>query len=611
MAVQADGKILVGGESDQPAGADFAVARLNVDGSLDTSFDGDGKRTIDFGSPNDYGNSVAVQADGRILVGGYSYQSVTGNDFAVARLNTDGSLDTAFDGDGKATVDFGNSYDIGNSVAVQADGRILVGGYSYQPGAGTGLDLAVVRLNADGSMDTSFDGDGERTIDFGGSDDYGQSVAVQADGRILVGGYRAYNGVDFEVARLNADGTLDASFDGDGEQTVDFGNTYDYGYSVAVQADGKVLVGGYSYQGPTGADLAVARLDTNGSLDASFDVDGKRTIDFGNTYDYGYSVAVQADGRVLVGGYSGQPGTGADFAVARLNTNGSLDTGFDGDGRVTTEFGRPSDDFIANSGSLAVQADGKIVAVGYSFQSVTGNDFAVVRYNTDGTLDGGFGTGGTRTIDFGTPSDIGLSVAVQADGKILIGGYSNQPGTGYDFAVARLNGDGSLDTTFDGDGKRTISFGNRSDFGSSVAVQADGKILVGGYSIQPTTGADFAVARLNADGSLDISFDGDGKRTIDFGSSNDSGSSVAVQADGKILVAGFSSQTTTAYDFAVARLNADGSLDTAFDGDGKQTIDFGNTYDFGFSVGVQADGKVLVGGYWTSRGPGPTSRWPG
>jgi len=386
---------------------------------------------------------------------------------------------------------------------------------------------------------------GKVTTDFGGYNDYGYSVTVQADGKILVAGYS--NG-EFAIVRYNSDGTLDSTFDSDGKVTTNFGGYYDDGRSVTVQADGKILVAGISYNGVV-PEFAIVRYNSDGTLDSTFDSDGKVTTDFGSYSDYGYSVTVQADGKILVAGtsdnYNGYD-YNSDFAIVRYNSDGTLDSTFDSDGKVTTNFGGYSDDWVY---SVTVQADGKILVAGYS-----NGDFAIVRYNSDGTLDSTFDSDGKVTTDVGS-YDYGYSVTVQADGKILVVGYSyNDSVYSYDFAIVRYNSDGTLDSTFDSDGKVTTDFGGSNDWGHSVTVQADGKILVAGYS-----GSDFAIVRYNSDGTLDSTFDSDGKVTTDFGGYSDLGYSVTVQEDGKILVAGKSNG-----DFAIVRYNSDGTLDSTF-----------------------------------------------
>ena len=234
-------------------------------------------------------------------------------------------------------------------------------------------------------------------------------------------------------------------------------------------------------------------------------------------------------------GSSPQDGS-SHFALARYNRDGSLDTNFDGDGLVITDFGG----FDETVNGLAIQTDGKIVAAGSSnqFESDTQYDFALVRYNSNGTQDSSFGAGGVVTTDFGS-SDFAHSVAIQADGRIVAAGYTDN-----DFALARYNRNGGLDTTFDSDGKVTTDFGGSDDVANSVAIQRNGKIVAVGYSYQgDLTGYDFAVSRYNVNGALDASFDSDGKVTTEFPvlfiSSHDAGRQVAIQQpDGKIVVAG-------------------------------------------------------------------------
>jgi uncharacterized delta-60 repeat protein len=393
-----------------------------------------GMITTDFGG-SDYGLGMAIQSDGKILVSG-----MTNHDFALARYNVDGSLDTTFSGDGKVTLDIGIN-DGGSGITVLYDGRILVSGASSNNFTTNG-DVVLLRYNPDGSLDTSFSGDGEVTTHIGG-DAAGGSVTVQPDGKILIGGFSNW---DFAVIRYNVDGTLDTSFSGDGIVTTNIGNE-DYGSVLALQSDGKILLAGSTWG--SGGNFALVRYNSNGSLDTSFSGDGIVVTDI-NYRDQGLGLTVQTDGKILVSGESN-----GDFALVRYNTNGSLDSSFSGDGKVTTDIG------TYDSGmGVTVQSDGKILVSGYAHGGIDqpfliqtdgivldadrSSDFALVRYNTDGTLDTSFGTGGRVTTDFGG-NDIGWGVMIQSDGKIVVSGFSNG-----DFALARYNTDGSLDTSFTG-----------------------------------------------------------------------------------------------------------------------------------------------------------------
>ncbi len=373
-------------------------------------------------------------------------------------------------------------------------------------------------------------------------------MAVDSADRVVIGGYTYQSAThdDFAVARLTSSGALDASFDGDGKQTIDFGGTADLGQSVAVDSADRVLIAGESDQGPaTGYDFAVARLTTAGELDASFSDDGKQTVDFGGTDEYAMSVSLDSAGRVLLGGTSNQPATHIDFAAARLDSDGTLDPAFGIDGRVTTDIGTPgSGDF--GQQVVAYQSDGKAIMVGSS-----GNKMVAVRYNADGGLDSTFGVDGIARIAFNA-NVVGNSVAVDSAGRVLIAGYLLSP-TGPDFAVARLTPSGALDTSFSGDGEQTIDFGSTADYGFGVATDSADRVIIAGYTNQSATGSDFAVARLTSSGELDASFSGDGKQTIDFGGTTDRATGIAVDGADRVILGGYSYQGATGADFAVRR----------------------------------------------------------
>ena len=407
--------------------------------------------------------------------------------------------------------------------------------------------------------------------------DNGYAVAVQPDGKLLVAGMAAGTNWDFAVVRYNADGTLDTSFGTGGSVKTDFGGGSDQAYSIALQTDGRIVLAGTS-----GGNFAVARYNANGSLDTTFDGDGKLTTDMGSMMDVIYAVAVQADGRIVVGGGGGS-GTDVEFALARYNADGSLDTTFDGDGKVTTEILSSADEIR----SIVLQADGRIVGAGYA-NAGADSDFALVRYNTDGSLDVTFDGDGKVTTTIGSGKEYAMSLALQPDGRIVAAGYSSN-GVNDDFAVVRYDTNGALDTSFDSDGKVTVAFGSGQDRGYGVVVQPDGNIVVAGETNNGSN-FDFAVARLNTDGSLDTSFDGDGRVTSAVSTSNDTARGVAFQPDGRIVVGGMLT-TASANDFAIARYTPDGSLDTQFRV--ANTLDGAPTYTEG-GAAVVLDGNVGI-----------------
>lgn len=584
VAIQSDGKIVVAGSLTNGNDNDFALARYTVDGSIDNTFDGDGNQTTDFGG-DDFAAAIAIQSDNKIVVVGQSFNS--GANFAVARYTTNGLLDNGFSGDGKQITDVSSSDDIAKCVVIQNDGKIVVGGYSWN---GSANQFSLVRYNIDGIPDNSFNGNGKQLTDFG-SEYIANSLCLQSDGKLLIAGYTFAGGdADFALARFKTDGSVDNSFGNGGKQITNFSGE-DHANSVAVQSSGKIIVIGEENDG---SDFAIAQYSTDGILDNTFDEDGKLTdrlhLNQGSTFYT--SVAIQTDEKILAAGYTWN-GDNYDFALARYNTNGTLDNTFSGDGRQNTDFSGGND----YAYSLAIQNDGKIVVAG-----TADSNFAVARYNTDGSLDNNF-SGGKIITDFGF-DDNARSVKIQSDGKIILAGWSvnavdldsQQPTA--DFAVARYNTNGSPDNSFSGDGKLTTDFGF-DDIGKSVAIQGDGKIVVAGRKEIHDPGGDesqFAIARYTTNGTLDNTFSGDGKQLTTI-YSNAYANSVAIQSDGKIIIGGNTSfSSTSGSDFALARYNTNGTLDDNFGEGGIVTTYFGSVYKFLNPVVVQSDGKIILAG---------------
>ena len=372
-----------------------------------------------------------------------------------------GDLDTTFSGDGKRTIDFGGT-DAANAVLVQPNGRILLVG-----SGGPSVSFCVACLRGTGALDTAFSSDGKRVVDFGGRDESGKGAALQSDGKIVLAGQ---SDLRVAVARLNPDGALDTAFSGDGKRIFSWGPISE-ATAVLVLPNGRILLAGFS--GPEGGDMQVARLRANGELDPTFGANGTTAIDFGGS-DFGLAIARQTNGRILVAGRS----TAAGAVVARLRPSGVLDLGFGSQGRVTLPG--------PTATAVLVQPDQRIVVAGNS----TGSEMmAVTRLRQDGSLDPTFNGNGTSTVDFGGLADLAQGAALQPDGKIVVIGYSQD---GEAMAVARLDADGSLDTTFGAGGKTTVDFGTAT-FGNAVALQPNRKIVVAG---QKTGSDDFAVARL-------------------------------------------------------------------------------------------------------------------
>ena len=435
--IQPDGKIVVAGSMNNGSTVEPYVARYNADGTLDPSFGpaGNGIYSFSIQPSNDGLYAMALQSDGKILVAGYAHNGMN-NDFAIVRFNTDGSLDTTFDSDGIRLIDIAGDNDTARGIAVQSDGKIVVGGVAAVAGNN---DFAVVRLNADGSLDASFGTGGKITTAIGAGADEARGLAIQTDGKIVLTGY-SHNGTNEDVAlvRYNTDGSLDTNFDGDGKRTLAIGSGYDVANAVALQSDGKIVVAGDSLISGT-PDFTVMRFNADGSLDTSFDADGIAITAVGGSSDYSKALAIQSDGRIVVVGESFN-GSNNDIAVVRYNSDGSLDTTFDTDGKLTTAIGSSID----TASGVAVQSDGKIVVAGFA-QFADGYT-ALVRYNTNGSLDTTFGAtstlnGAPTYVENGAPVVLDADVQVTDPELGAAGNYS-----GATLTLSRHGGANSQDT---------------------------------------------------------------------------------------------------------------------------------------------------------------------
>ncbi|MBL9113650.1 MAG: cadherin-like beta sandwich domain-containing protein [Verrucomicrobiaceae bacterium] len=399
------------------------------DSVLDLTFNGTGTAVTPIGSSHEYGRGVAVQSDGKILVAGESYNG-SNYDFALVRYTEAGVLDTTFGTGGKVTTAIGSSSDIAFALALQDDGGIVLAGYSYN---GSNNDVALARYTATGALDTTFGVGGKVTTQIGSGEDIARGVAVQSDGKIVVAGY-TYNGSNEDVAvlRYNNNGTLDTSFGTAGKVTTPIGgSTADLGRQLTIQSDGKLLVVGNSHNGSNN-DVILLRYTTSGALDTTFATGGKAVTAIGTDDDYGFDVAEQSDGKLVVAGSTKTAGL-YDFAFVRYTATGLLDTSFDGDGKASFAMGSAGGNDHAYG--VAVQSDGKIIAAGAASNGAN-NDFALLRLTSSGVLDPLFGQNGRLTQSFGSGEDVAYSMALQADGRFVVAGYTNN-GSNDDIAIAR------------------------------------------------------------------------------------------------------------------------------------------------------------------------------
>jgi uncharacterized delta-60 repeat protein len=527
-ALQPDGKIIIGGMFTTFNGISMnRIARLNIDGKLDNTFD------IGTGMDSTV-QTIAIQNDGKIIVGGEftNYNGTIMN--SIVRLNTDGSLDGTFN------IGTGANLPI-QTITIQPDGKIIIGG-DFTSYNGT-LINRIARLNADGSLDGTFN------IGTGANQSI-RTVTIQSDGQLIIGGsFTSYNGTPINrIARLNTDGSLDTSF------VVGTGVNAGGVYTVTIQPDGKIVICGFFFSYNGISSKSIARLNTDGSIDTSFVVG---TGVNGSVY----TTAIQPDGKIIIGGgisvYNGTPIN----RIARLNTDGSLDLSFVKVGVIGTIY------------TIRLQADGQLI-IGGSFTSFYGTlTNRIARLNADGTLDGTFiiGTGFNRYI---------FTTKIQSNGKIIVGGGFSSYNHYSSNCITRLNIDGTRDTTFN------IGTGIPNGEVVALATQPDEKIIVGGGFISFNGSSYNNIVRLNIDGTIDTTFN----TNIGIGNNYDYITTIAIQSDEKIIVGGDNYGILNTH---ILRLNTDGTNDTTF------TVGTGADSTLRVAV-LQPDGKIIIAGYFNS-----------
>lgn len=546
VGVQADGKIVVGGGFNAINGvARNGLARLNPDGSVDAAFD---PGAVCCGSGGDAGvgftapiSAVLIQRDGKIVIGG-GFSEVNGVPRnGLARLNTDGSLDTVFDpGSGLASTSASGGLPPVESIIEQPDGKLIVGGYF------TAVDdvprSGLVRLNASGSVDTTFDPGTALAIGF---PDFGPitGMALLESGQLLVaGGFQAFNDIKRKgLALLNPDGTVDP-FDPAIEQF----ETPPTLSGLLVQPDGKILISGSFFVSGVDFRINLARLNPDGTLDLTYQTEFDPAAE---TYRF---LALQPDGKILVHRQFADGNGNSQQAIARLNADGTPDPAFS----VVLAPGGQSRLQVLD---IALAPSGGILVAGDLAPSAESPVRGIVRADSAGNVDAAFQPQLELAEGFG--SNV-AATAAQADGKVLVGGsFTRVNGTPRNL-ITRFNRDGSLDGAF----APEIEGGETAGEIAAILVQEDGKILIGGVFSTVNGTSRNGIARLNGDGSLDTSFDPGSGTQDDPGAGGGIGrvAALGVQPDGKVLVAGSFATLQGQPVRAFGRLNPDGTFDPSF-----------------------------------------------
>jgi uncharacterized delta-60 repeat protein len=397
-------------------------------GSFDTTFDADGKNTNCI-SQHFYATTSNFQSNGKIVSAGGNQTSCN---VSIGRFNVDGSIDTSFGTNGFVFNSICSVFSAGNSyysldMVIQPDDKIVIMGLIQN---NSGNAYWVARLLPDGALDPSFSADGYRDLSFGTIQDRGQCINLQADGKILLGGTSGNTGEFFTVARLLPNGDLDPSFGSNGVVQTAFSTSQSFANCIAVQQDGKIILGGYTINAPFARDFAMIRYLADGTIDSSFGVNGKVVTTVNTSFsDYIDKIVFDAQGRILVSGCASFE-VNYKLAMARYTSNGVLDTSFGNNGIVVSNYpSRYSD--------VALQVDGKIILVGGYDADV----FTVLRYLSNGTLDSSFGNNGFVDSNFNQPTyAYASSVLIQSDNKIIVTGSVASPDNTLGCsAIIRLN----------------------------------------------------------------------------------------------------------------------------------------------------------------------------
>lgn len=428
-----------------------------------------------------------------------------------------GDLDLTFGNGGKVSADLFGEVEVANACALQSNGKIVIAGSTAPLANSTNRgEFALARFNSDGTLDATFGNGGKVSTDFDVTHkDQANAVAVQSDGKIIAAGFTSFSGSDdntdsaFALARYNADGTLDSSFGNGGKVVTNLSNPIGFNTyyresinALAIQSDGKIVATGTAFLNFTQSmDFTTVRYNTDGSLDSSFGQDGKVFTNFTNSTpsepnDSAGEIFIQNDGKIIVAGRVHH--LAFDCGIARYNGDGSLDSTFGQGGQIATNLVRQNSGNLGKETAMTVAANGKIILGGFT-QTDGGNHFALARFEANGNPDATFGNAGQATTNL---SGAIRSLKVQSDGKIIAAGES--PNGAGDFALVQFNNDGTLDATFGNGGQITTDFFGRADKLNALLIQQDGKLLAIGTATNSAENADFAIVRYSQENAQPI-----------------------------------------------------------------------------------------------------------
>jgi uncharacterized delta-60 repeat protein len=434
-----------------------------ADGTPDAFFGTDGAVVLKPSSGFDNANDVEVLPDGKIMVAGNAQTTSTNFDLAIYRLNSDGSPDATFGTNGLVLHDLFGFQDFAYSIKILPDGKMLVAG-STMVAEPDDIDFFCARLNPDGSFDTAFGTNGFTTVHFGINEDEANAIALQPDGKIILAGQSQVLGVttNTALARLNSDGSMDNTFSGDGKLLANVGANSEKALDVLLLENGSIMTAGYILN--TSQDILVKKFTSSGEIDLTFGINGSKTINPKNSDDLGYAITRHPlNGRILVAGRYGISSK-ADATVLSISENGVIDSTFGINGFTTLNI-----NYSDKANAIFIQPDGKIIITGGEAPSgISFYNSFIARFNEDGTIDNTFGTSNGYTLSpFGEVGSIGNDIAMQADGKIVTCGIASQV-SGNDFGILRYN-NACIQTIYYADGDQD-GYGSSADPGALFCV---------------------------------------------------------------------------------------------------------------------------------------------